>query len=372
MPGLLLRPDAPHFTIADVNIAYLKITGKKESDLVGKGIFEVFTVCPEEVTTDAVSRLKQSLLTVINTAMPDTMTMLKQEIPISDTGKFATRYWDYQNDPVADKEGNVAFIIHTVIDVTEKKLLLEKQEESEVGALIIQSRLENAIHELKKMMDSSMDVICAVDAKGNFIQVSAACETMWGYKADELIGKPLLDFVYREDHEKTIETALNVMSGNNLTNFENRYVRKDGSLVPITWSVRWDEKGQTRYGVARDATEKIEVQKIIEGERQRYAELFIQVPAFICILKGPDHIFQMANPAYTQLIGKKDYIGKTVRAVFPELKGQGFLELLDNVFTTGKPFIGIEIMVKIEKGGDGLLTDHYINFTYQAYKNTCL
>jgi len=238
-----------------------------------------------------------------------------------------------------------------------------------IGFLRQKSKAQRKEKDLKKIMDSSLDVICAVDAKGCFIQVSAASEAIWGYKPEELIGRSIFDLVYPEDHEKTRKTASNVMAGHNMAHFNNRYVHKDGSLVPIEWTARWDAKDQVRYGVARDATEKLEVQKIIEGERQRYAELFMKVPAFICILKGPDHIFQMANPDYVQLIMKKDFIGKRVRDVFAESEGQDFFQLLDNVYHSGNPFIGTEIPVKVGKEGNGLLTDTYINFSYQAYRN---
>jgi PAS domain S-box-containing protein len=370
LPALLLLADAPYFTIADVNTAYLKATGKKETDLVGKGIFEVFPGNPgNHLHANTTQNLRASLEKVLKTRRPQKMAIQHFNIGVPGTRNFKDWYAEPENVPIPDNEGNVAIIIHSLTDASEKVLQQEKQQKSEEKALIIQTGLENDKNELKKIMDSSLDVICSVDAKGNFIQVSAACEAIWGYTADELIGKPLINFVYQDDREKTNRTASNVMAGNNITNFENRYIRKDGSLVPITWSARWDKNGQIRYGVARDATEKIEVQKIIEGERQRYAELFMQVPAFICILKGPDHIFQMANPGYTQLIGKKDFIGKPVRAVFSELKGQVFFELLDTVYTSGEPFLDTEILVKTGNGAAGLPTDTYITFSYQAYRN---
>ncbi len=103
-------------------------------------------------------------------------------------------------------------------------------------------------------MDSSLDAICVVDVNGYFKKVSAASEVVFGYKAEELVGKLIFDFVYPEDRDKTILSAESVMIGDNSPNFTNRYVRKDGSLVDIEWSARWDAKDQLRYGVARDVT----------------------------------------------------------------------------------------------------------------------
>lgn len=103
-------------------------------------------------------------------------------------------------------------------------------------------------------LDLLLDVICVVDGEGRFVAVSAACEQVFGYTPDELIGKPFLDLVLPEDRPRTIAAAAGVMSGAPLRNFENRYIRKDGQVVDIMWSARWSEKDQLRLAVAREVT----------------------------------------------------------------------------------------------------------------------
>ncbi|MEO6852156.1 MAG: PAS domain S-box protein, partial [Mucilaginibacter sp.] len=110
--------------------------------------------------------------------------------------------------------------------------------------------------QLTKIMDSSLDMICSIADDGIILTVSAACEAILGYKPDELIGKQLFDFIYAEDRERSAGIVARVKQGEHITNFENQYVRKDGTLVPLYWSVKWDPKEKIRYGVARDATEK--------------------------------------------------------------------------------------------------------------------
>ena len=109
---------------------------------------------------------------------------------------------------------------------------------------------------------NSADMICSVSEDDYFLHVSAASEKVLGYTPTELVGKRFFDFLYIEDLEKTINTANQVMDGNQINSFENRYVRKDGSLVTLSWSVRMDEVDRIRYAVARDVTEykKIEVE----------------------------------------------------------------------------------------------------------------
>ncbi len=163
---------------------------------------------------------------------------------------------------IRGENNNIIRIIGALQDITERKNAEEKLSNAA-------DTLQKAFNDTNKIMDSSLDIICVVDQEGCFVKVSAACEAIWGYKPEELIGKPLMNYVYKTDNEKTQITADIVMSGKNIKHFENRYIRKDGSLVPMEWNARWDENDKLRYGVARDITDrKIAEGKIIESENR--------------------------------------------------------------------------------------------------------
>ncbi|HQS52891.1 MAG TPA: PAS domain S-box protein, partial [Daejeonella sp.] len=250
----------------------------------------------------------------------------------------------------------------------EKEIKWKKELEIEKKALHdMSSALQQALNENNKTMESSLDMICAVDAKGHFIRVSAACEEVLGYKADELIGKRTIDFVYPEDRIKTQKTAANVLAGINAVNFENRYVHKNGSIVPISWSVRWDEKDQIRYAVARNITEKKKLEKAVEIERQRFYDLFQEAPVSMGVVSGPEYIYEVANPLYLELIGMKDIIGKSVKEVLPGIVDQGFLNILDLVYKTGETYSANEMPITLDI--EGKLIVKYLNFSYQAHKD---
>ena len=110
----------------------------------------------------------------------------------------------------------------------------------------------------------------------------------------------------------------------------------------------------------------VKLRQQLEGNVQR---LFMAAPAIICVLKGPQHVFELANEMYLMLIGKKDVLGREARQVLPELEGQGFFELLDNVYSTGVPFIGKEMFAQLDKG-NGKLEEVYLNFSYQPTNNS--
>ncbi|QYA24681.1 PAS domain S-box protein [Gramella sp. MT6] len=97
---------------------------------------------------------------------------------------------------------------------------------------------------------------------------------------------------------------------------------------------------------------------------ESFNEIFSQAPAMICILRGPEHIFDRANENYFKVVGDRDIIGKSVREALPELEGQGFYEMLDGVYNSGKPYIGSEIPAKIDAGGNEF-KNSYLDFVYQ-------
>ena len=106
----------------------------------------------------------------------------------------------------------------------------------------------------EEFSDLLLDAICVVDAQGRFLAIRGACETIFGYRPDEMVGRPMIDFVYEGDRARTLQAVGRVMDGYLQRHFENRYVRKDGRLVHIMWSARWVPEKGIRIAVARDVT----------------------------------------------------------------------------------------------------------------------
>ncbi|HCQ12054.1 PAS domain S-box protein [Flavobacterium sp.] len=138
--------------------------------------------------------------------------------------------------------------------------------------------------EAELLLDASLDVICSIDEKGNFIKVSAACKELWGYEKDELIGKAYSSFVIEEDLEKTNQVTSDISEGKLITTFENRYKRKDGGIAFNLWSVKWDPKTKIMVGVARDGSEKIKKEEILIERENRLNELVHESSNLMAIL----------------------------------------------------------------------------------------
>lgn len=107
---------------------------------------------------------------------------------------------------------------------------------------------------LNKIMDLLWDAICVVDTQGRYVFVSASYERIFGYAPHEVLGRRMIELVHPDDREATLEVAAAIMAGQPQSHFQNRYIRKDGTVVHIMWSARWSAVDGVRIAVARDIT----------------------------------------------------------------------------------------------------------------------
>ncbi len=132
-----------------------------------------------------------------------------------------------------------------------------------------------------------------------------------------------------------------------------------------------DESGQVAglFCAATETTAKVLAEREVAAEKDRLRELFEQAPGIMCMLRGPDHVFELTNAAYRQLVGHRDLIGKSVREALPDVAGQGFYELLDQVYATGEPFVGRQLPVRLKREPSAAPVTRYVDFIYQPIRD---
>jgi signal transduction histidine kinase len=154
---------------------------------------------------------------------------------------------------------------------------------------------------------------------------------------------------------------------------ENKLVPilRNGSMEDVYWTYGYspvrDETGAIRgtLVVCTETTDNVRAKQLLIRERERLANLFQQAPAFFALLRGPDHVFDMINPPYQELMGERSLLGKTVREAIPETEGQGFIALLDRVYRTGKPYVGSGTPIELVRQQGGPLEVRFLDFVYQ-------
>jgi PAS domain S-box-containing protein len=116
-----------------------------------------------------------------------------------------------------------------------------------------------------------------------------------------------------------------------------------------------------------ETTQEVKSRAALKAEQDRLRELFKQAPGFMAMLRGQEHVFELANDAYLQLVGhRRDIIGKTAREALPEVEGQGFFELLDNVYATGQPFVGRSVRVGLQRKPESPVEERFVDVIYQS------
>jgi two-component system, cell cycle sensor histidine kinase and response regulator CckA len=254
--------------------------------------------------------------------------------------------------------GGVAF----VLDNSDRKTAEESLKQSEAW--------------LDAIFAASRDGI-VVEESNHIVYANKASATLYGRESpEEVVGKHVSHFRADNDDQRLLDFARQRIAGEDApTMYEFTGVRQDSSFFDVEVSVSSFKSGGKSFIVSmlRDITERKQAEaeraKLVselQSERARLADIFMHAPAFIASLRGPEHIFELANTRFYQLIGgQRDVIGVKARDAFPEVEGQAFFELLDNVYQTGVPFIGNEMPVEFADEAGVPRELKYINFVYQ-------
>ncbi|MES2898872.1 MAG: ATP-binding protein [Pseudomonadota bacterium] len=163
-------------------------------------------------------------------------------------------------------------------------------------------------------------------------------------------------------------------------------LRDDGSVafvyqnaIDVTDLYKFDRRSQSaalqlNAGVTNRTEEFTRAQmheamvRILKDERSHLRNLFNQAPGFVAVLTGPEHVFEIANEAYYQLVGHRDIIGKRVWDALPEVRGQGFEELLGQVYKTGEAWKTDGMRFSVQRQSGGPIEQRFIDLSYQAYR----
>ncbi|HLL81827.1 MAG TPA: GAF domain-containing protein, partial [Longimicrobium sp.] len=97
----------------------------------------------------------------------------------------------------------------------------------------------------------------------------------------------------------------------------------------------------------------------------RLTSVFQHAASYIAVVRGPDHVFELANPLYRALAGNRPLLGRAAREALPELVEQGYIDLLDEVYRSGTPYTATEAPVVFQRTPDEPPSEHFINFVYQ-------
>jgi PAS domain S-box-containing protein len=146
-----------------------------------------------------------------------------------------------------------------------------------------------------------------------------------------------------------------------------RHGRPEQVWMNLDYSPVLDESGRPAgvIAIVAETTERVRAERRVQAEQARLTRLFEQAPGLMAMLSGPDHAFELANPAFLELIGHRDLIGRPIREALPEMERQGFVRLLDDAYRTGKAFVGTAMRVALQRTSGGAEEERILDFVYQ-------
>ncbi len=306
----------------------------------------------------------------------------REHIAVTRHGFDEAAYFTFTFSALRDDEGRVAGILQPVFEVTESVL-------SERRAEMLRHLLPE-----RQAASSAIDAALAVMA-GNTADIPFARVGLWDADAMELvpqgsIGAALSDAdidcldgvaraVWAENTPRFIDAlpavAAGLARGALVLPLEAATGAAPGGVIAFGVSRRlhFDEKYRKFFElVARQVAsglQREQAARAAEQRRQYLSELFMLAPAGIAVLTGPDHVFDLVNPAYGAFIGHRDVIGKPLLEGLPELRGQAFPALLDRVYSTGEAQAGNEAPAQLNRGADDRSEEAFFNFVYQPLRN---
>lgn len=153
-------------------------------------------------------------------------------------------------------------------------------------------------------------------------------------------------------------------------------MERNGRAQETWWNYSFTPIRNEHGAVVGILNQGSETTRTVLAERARLAEvgrlreLFEQAPGAVALLHGPNHVFEIANPAYRNLVGGRDVLGLPVAQALPEVVEQGFVELLDEVFRTGITYRADAVPIRLQRiaGEDAEL--RMLDFVYQPIKDT--
>ncbi|HXU64878.1 MAG TPA: ATP-binding protein, partial [Polyangia bacterium] len=151
-----------------------------------------------------------------------------------------------------------------------------------------------------------------------------------------------------------------------------RHGRRDQVYWTYSYSPLDDQTAPNGIGgvlvVCTETTEQVQTAQRLAVERDQLAELFAQTPGFVAMLRGPEHRYELANPAYLRLVNDRPVLGKTVAEALPETVEQGYVAVLDQVYATGQAYVARGARYVLQVPGERP-TELFLDFAYQPIKN---
>jgi signal transduction histidine kinase len=373
-PAIIGQVAGPDHVFTFANAWFRQLVGGRR--LVGLGFLDALPELGNQPFAALLDRVYASGAPFVARAMPASRDR-------TGAGDVREGLFDFVYQPTRDATGQVDGVFIHAVEVTEHANRAQRLADIDESL----RAAEEQRNELSFLLRQAPVAITLFSGPKHVIELAnpGVCR-LWGRTEAQVVGKPLFEAL-PEAAGQGFEALLAEVRATGVPfvgkELLARLSRSEGGALEDVYMDFVYQPLFNLHGavdnilvVANEVTEHVRAREALEAariaaesQRAKLNEIFMQAPALVAILRGPSHVFELVNPAYTTAIGGREVRGLPIREALPELAGQGILELLDGVYATGEPVVGTEVLVHLDRSGLGRPEPAYFDFVYRPLRD---
>lgn len=368
-PAAIAIFEGPEHKYVLANKAYEKLSNRKSADLLGKSMQDLF---PELNGTGTLELFDKVLETGESFSDPEYALM----VDLKNEGIPQQCYFNFSMEPLKNNSGEIYAVMAMTYDITEQVESRKRIEESDKALRASQESLKKNERQLQNVFHATtvaIGVLEGIEHKYSFVN-PVTCQILNRTK-EELLGKTVKEVFPEVEAQGIIQLYDEVYNTGKPFAINELSVQmdllNDGVVCQNYYNLSCEPLRDNKdkiYAIlvtAVDVTEQVLTRKKIEESETRFRNLVEQAPVAMCVVRGDNFVFEVANEKHLQLLGraKEDIMNMPVFIALPETQGQGYQEVLEGIYKTGIPFSAKESPLPIIRNGKKEII--YVNYIFE-------
>lgn len=328
IPCLFLLPDSPKFTVIDANDAYLKATGKQLNQVIGLKMFDIFPESPGEDSQKRVKAFRSALENAFRLKKPSKIRLQRYDVVLNVNSGPETRFWNTDTIPILDAKGQVLYLVHTVVDVTD--FVTQQTRREKTGPQFH----DNFAHPL---FNDYPEAMATLDLYGNFLDVNKIFADLSAYHRDDLLSMSFIPLIPEADFQPVFEAFQKSIKGE-IQNLESQVLNAEGKTLILNLTfipIIINNEVLGVYMITKDLTQLREAEAQADIKQQQLVDMMESIKdGFFAMDK--DWTVTYWNKEAERLLNtpRASIIGKNLWLHFPGTRERSFFDAYQQVLAT--------------------------------------
>lgn len=330
-PCLFLLPDSPKFTVIDANEPYLRATGKQLSQVVGCRMFDIFPEGSGEENQKRVKAFRSALENAFRLKKPSKVRLQRYDVVMDGRPEAQTRFWNTDTTPILDAKGQVLYLVHTIVDVTD---FVTQQSGGEKEG---HSFHDSFAHPL---FNDYPEAMATLDLYGNFLDVNKIFADLSAFKREDLLSMSFIPLIPEVDFQPVFEAFQKSIKGE-IQNLESRALTAAGKMLVLNLTfipIIINNEVLGVYMITKDLTQLREAEAQAEAKQKQLVAMMESIQDGFFAMEQ-DWTVTYWNKEAERILNtpRSEIIGKNLWDFFPGALERSFIDAYQKVLTRKEP-----------------------------------